>query len=467
MRVFASCALSIALVAGQQAGFLTEAADTVVVASQPPPLLNATAHGEIWREFASFVERFGRKFEHETERAARFEAFMGNWHRIKEHNANVGTTSTFGLNQFSDMTPDEWKARFKYKLETPPMAVQEPVMLSATLSAAEVPSSVDWVSAGAVTPVKDQGTCGGCWAFAATGALEGGAQIDSGKLVSLSEQQLVDCSTEGNDGCEGGNMAYAFMYAKTKSICPEEEYSFQAKTGHCLKSSGCSTGLPVGCLSGANGMVMMEGVTEQTMKAAVAQQPVSVAIDASALQLYTGGVFDQPCSKPDSVNHAVLVVGYGEEGGTTYWKVKNSWSAAWGEHGYFRVKRDGSQYGGTCIYVQPVYPQMSGYCDPQGISFTSKILMTLMNPWMIASIVAFFLALTWGCVGLVKMRKLRQGALSAPAAPLIASGSGSAGSRLTTQAPAGPSSAAAAPKAKAQAKSGGAKKIVNGEIVAA
>lgn len=201
---------------------------------------------------------------------------------------------------------------------------------------------------------------------------------------------------------------------------------------------------------------------------AVAKQPVTAAIAADSLQLYTEGIHDQPC-RDGSVNHAVLVVGYGEENGTPYWKVKNSWGVTWGESGYFRVKRDQSQYGNLCIHMQPIYPQMSSFCDPQGISFGHQLLQAASNPWTITALAAMLLFCVWGCIGYIKLRKGHQASsqtsgVSLGDAPLIAdapSGSGSFGSRLV-------SGTSPAPKAKAKAKaqSGGrGKKIVNGQIV--
>merc|ERR1711879_340646 len=137
-------------------------------------------------------------------------------------------------------------------------------------------ASVDWVQKGAVTPVKNQGQCGSCWAFSSTGALEGAWQLASGKLVSLSEQQLVDCAKNGNQGCSGGSMDLAFQYLENTTVCTEESYSYTAAGGTCQESK-CTAGIPKG---GVAGFKDVSPKDTDALKEAVAQQPVSVAIEA-------------------------------------------------------------------------------------------------------------------------------------------------------------------------------------------
>ena len=202
-----------------------------------------------------------------------------------------------------------------------------------------LPKNIDWRKHNAVTPVKDQGQCGSCWSFSATGAMEGSWAIHTGELISLSEQQLVDCSSGfasyGNHGCNGGLMDYAFSYAIDNGMCLEDDYSYHAEQGSCQSNckkyayfSGCSDIIPN---------------NQQDMTAAVAQQPVSVAIEADTkiFQFYKSGVITgNECGT--NLDHGVLVVGYGTENNEDYWLVKNSWSSNWGDNGYVKIGRSTS-----------------------------------------------------------------------------------------------------------------------------
>merc|ERR1712131_239095 len=196
----------------------------------------------------------------------------------------------------------------------------------------EAPREVDWREKGYVTPVKDQGQCGSCWAFSNTGALEGQVFRKTGTLVSLSEQNLVECSKpEGNEGCNGGLMDQAFQY--------DPKFNSANDTGFVDIPSGKEHAL---------------------MKAVAAVGPVSVAIDAGheSFQFYQSGIYyDKDCSS-EELDHGVLVVGYGFEGedvdGKKYWIVKNSWSEQWGNKGYIYMAKDRKNHCG--IATAASYP---------------------------------------------------------------------------------------------------------------
>merc|ERR1711981_1129555 len=213
------------------------------------------------------------------------------------------------------------------------------------------PSSVDWTTKGAVTPVKNQGQCGSCWAFSTTGSVEGAYQIATGKLQSFSEQELVDCAgSYGNQGCSGGLMDDGFKYIEAKGDALESAYSYTGKNGKCNSAKQAANALKKGTMTT---FTDVKTNSEPQLMAAVAQQPVSVAIEAdqSGFQLYKSGIFSGKCGS--KLDHGVLVVGYGTDSGKDYWKIKNSWGATWGEKGYLRMVRNKNQCG---IAQQPSYP---------------------------------------------------------------------------------------------------------------
>jgi C1A family cysteine protease len=218
----------------------------------------------------------------------------------------------------------------------------------------DLPLKVDWRQKDAVTGVKNQGRCGGCWAFSATGSVEGVFAINTGELHNISEQQLIDCSAkEGNNGCHGGLMDQAFEYIiDNKGLCSEEEYPYVGMTDQC--NITCKNVVKISNYSDVTTN------NEFALKKAVSQQPVSVAIQANtqSFQHYSGGVYsDVNCGT--KLDHGVLVVGYGTDHfkGMDYWIVKNSWGYSWGENGYIKILRNFNDSRGLCgIAMQPSFP---------------------------------------------------------------------------------------------------------------
>merc|ERR1712137_885286 len=278
--------------------------------------------------------------------------FEQNLAEIEAHNAQ-GLSWTEGINRWTDLTQEEYRvaAGLGYKPagqlygDMPHMGVHE-------YNGEELAASVDWTTKGAVTPVKDQGQCGSCWAFSTTGSMEGAWQIGSGKLESLSEQQLVDCSKNGNAGCNGGSMELGFAYEEGVNVCSESSYPYTARDGSC-RASSCSTAIPQGGISG------YKTVSQSTssLKSAIQQGPVSVAIEADQMsfQLYNGGTITSGCGT--NLDHGVLAVGYGD----SYYKVKNSWGASWGMNGYVQIATTGNVCG---IHSDASYPVVDGGAPP-------------------------------------------------------------------------------------------------------
>jgi C1A family cysteine protease len=322
------------------------------VGSFDTPDYYTSTHVKVFKQWA---KHFGKKYDSILEEAHRFIVFTENWRYITKTNEQK-LSYELGLNQFGDLTADEFKYYVHGKSGSCLQRGQKSLnQLVGSTDEVNAPASIDWTTKGVVTPVKNQGQCGSCWAFSTTGSIESASAIKTGKLVSLSEQQLVDCSRSyGNMGCNGGLMDQAFKYVKaTGGLCSEQEYPYTARDGTC-KASSCGTKYdPI------SGYTDVSHDSEQALMNAVAKGPVSIAIEAdqSAFQFYKRGVLSGNCGT--RLDHGVLVVGYGAEGGQDYWKVKNSWGASWGQEGYVMICRNCNKNAGAgeCgILEEPSYP---------------------------------------------------------------------------------------------------------------
>jgi cathepsin L len=283
----------------------------------------------LWQNFQSFEDHSGYKSINEHN--DRFDIFCKNMDKAREFNQEKTNTWTQGVTIFSDMTEDEFKAyASRGGLSKPSKLTSKRNLFVPT---GDAPDSIDWTTQGAVTPIKNQGQCGSCWAFSTTGGIEGQNYMVNNKLSSFSEQELVDCSKQ-NSGCNGGLMDYAFQWVETNGLCFESAYTpYHATDGTCAESS-CTAQVHV---SGYTDIT--QGDTAALKEACGKHGPISIAVDATPWQQYTGGVFTpgtyfNRCA--GQLDHGVLLVGYNT--GSGYWKVKNSWGTSWGEDGYIRMQ---------------------------------------------------------------------------------------------------------------------------------
>jgi len=307
--------------------------------------------------FATWAAMYGKVYDGE-EAVNREAIYNANVALYTSHNEDTTQTFTMGVNQFSDMTNDEFRATYASGLKGKSAGPGTAYLGEHKYEGEELADSLDWVAKGAVTPVKNQGQCGSCWAFSTTGSLEGASQISSGQLKSISEQQLVDCSGKyGNQGCNGGLMDDGFKYAEANNMATESSYPYTARDGSC--KSSFTTALPQGAVTGYKDVTANSA---DAMMSALQLGPVSIALDGggAAFQGYKSGVLTGSCGS--QLDHGVLTVGYGTLNGNDYWKVKNSWGASWGMDGYILLTRETGIFkkSGECgMLAQPSYPVVS------------------------------------------------------------------------------------------------------------
>jgi len=283
-------------------------------------------------EWENFKIKYGKGLLSSQEHDTRKNIFANNLKFIEKHNAEHAQglhTFTVGVNQFADLTNEEFVQQYTGFMPVDGLPESDVVV-------GDLPDSIDWRQKGAVTPVKNQGQCGSCWSFSAVGTIEGAYAIKTGNLVSLSEQQLMDCSRL-NHGCNGGNPYVALLYAYLEGgVDTEESYPYEERQGRCRFDKN-NIGAKI------TGSKRIEPGSEADLQNALGNiGPVSVAIDAAnpSFQLYKEGVYNEPACSSVALDHGVLAVGYGSEGGQDYYIVKNSWGPQWGLGGYIKMARN-------------------------------------------------------------------------------------------------------------------------------
>eukprot|EP01065_Artemidia_motanka_P024044 TRINITY_DN286_c0_g1_i1.p2 TRINITY_DN286_c0_g1~~TRINITY_DN286_c0_g1_i1.p2 ORF type:complete len:390 (+),score=158.88 TRINITY_DN286_c0_g1_i1:72-1172(+) len=289
--------------------------------------------------FADYVKEYGKKYT-PTEWLKHEQVFLATLSRIRAHNADKSQTYKMGLNQFTDWSADEMKQM--KGLHRGLRFASPPVESTVDVDVSGLPSAVDWrEKKNVVTPVKNQGGCGSCWAFASTETVESAVAIATGKQFVLAPQELVSCAPNpqqcgGTGGCQGSTEPLAFQYVAGAGMVAESTYPYEGVTGTCSKSKIAKPIVGI-----KNYTRLPANDYGSLMKAVATVGPIAISVDAS-WGAYEEGVFTGNCGT--TIDHAVQLVGYGTDSasGLDYWLVRNSWGAGWGESGYIRLHRFGA-----------------------------------------------------------------------------------------------------------------------------
>lgn len=310
-------------------------------------------------KFDTYLQHYNKKYDNTNEYQMRKSIFENNLHKIINHNNDNTKTWKEEINHLADLTEEELKAKkgYNHRMALNAKKGRKAISLSSlsSLSVADLPTSVDWRTQGVVSPVKDQGNCGSCWSFAASETIESHHAIKTGQLWTLSEQQILDCTSNpqhcgGTGGCEGGTVEVAYTsIIKAGGLSSEWTYPYLSHPGNdfpkCNLLSNFSKTAPV-TINGYT--VLPENEYLPLLTAVATEGPIAISVDASSWHFYATGVFNGCNQTNPDIDHAVQLVGYGTDPKLgDYWLVRNSWTPAWGENGYIRVYRTSELQCGT------------------------------------------------------------------------------------------------------------------------
>ncbi|EFJ28614.1 hypothetical protein SELMODRAFT_93661 [Selaginella moellendorffii] len=282
--------------------------------------------------FKHFMQKFGKVYGTTEEYVHRLKVFQANLAHVMSLKKQ-DPTAIHGITSFADLTPEELSRFLGFRKAYSNRVVNQAPLLPTD----NLPEAFDWREHGAVTPVKFQGRCGSCWTFSTTGVVEGANFLKTGKLISLSEEQLIDCDYKDN-GCEGGDMLSAYEYVKARGLEAEEDYPYEELGYRHKPVRGPCRYQPSKVVATIANYSRVSEDEDQIAANLVKNGPLSIALRGNVLFTYEGGV---ACPRicPGEINHGVLLVGYGVENGLRYWTFKNTWTDEFGENGYFRLCR--------------------------------------------------------------------------------------------------------------------------------
>lgn len=291
------------------------------------------------RLFADFKQTYGRKYMPSDE-AHKFACFRENLNLIDQRNVAGKGQEHHGVNQFTDLCPKEFAQYYLgYKRNATRAQVPDMFTPEQVVGACQ---QVDWRTKGVVTPIKNQGQCGSCWSFSATGNMEGQWALAGNSLASLSEEELVQCSSSaGNQGCNGGLMDQAFDWVvQNGGITSESNYPYTSGGGVTGTCKNAKLKQYTAHVSGHKDLPTSESQMAAWM---CTGGPLSIGVDAASWQTYSGGILST--CQGTQMDHGVLIVGFNLANSPPYWIVKNSWGTSWGENGYIRVEYGTDQCG--------------------------------------------------------------------------------------------------------------------------
>lgn len=314
----------------------------------------STAMPTVHNQFRDFKAQYNKVYADIGEEINRLRIFESNLAKIEAHNKDPRWTYTLGVNQYADMTSKEFADIYaKGKMWDPTSVGTEEHQHSLDVPVSELPTDLDWREKNVVTPPKNQGGCGSCWAFSTAETLESHIAMKTGKLLTFAPQEYVSCAPNpkhcgGTGGCQGATQIIGFEYAISAGITSEKSYPYQGVTGTCDKDK-------IKPEASISGYVKLPANNYSALVNALAREgPIAISAAAEPWQLYSGGVYNGNCGA--DIDHAIQLVGYGTDkkvhsrqllggggggAGGDYWLVRNSWGAGWGEKGYIRIKRFG------------------------------------------------------------------------------------------------------------------------------
>jgi C1A family cysteine protease len=295
--------------------------------------LAASANADMHEQFQEFMAKYSRNYKTAEERLKRFEIFVANMEDAAKLAKNDPLAKHGHLTPFADWTIQEFAGLNRLKVTKATLEKHAAKAITVESSGLATPSSFDWRDQGAVVGVKDQAQCGSCWAFSTVANLEGQNFLQNGQLISLSEQELVDCDSD-DSGCNGGLPTNAFqdMIDNNMGLELESDYSYHAEDGACKAQQSLEKVF-------VSSYVQISQNEDNIATALMKYGPLSIGINATPMQFYMGGISDPSFCNPEALDHGVAIVAFGAEGGKKFWVIKNSWGTGWGEEGYYRIVR--------------------------------------------------------------------------------------------------------------------------------